>query len=138
MAFSRMAARAACCALGVSLCGGAAVPLSEDHSALVQSTVTAHQSARAQTGLSRAQVVQSMGSRQIPVLPPFDCDAHPKLCEAPFNCQTYSAPQLMAQTIAQRGLAANGEANLKTWCMAPGYEDYIHACIVEKDLVKAG
>jgi len=66
----------------------------------------------------------------------FDCEKYPKMCEAPFNCQTYNPVDTM-RALAQ-GFAPTGEPNVQLWCSAPFYSNYAHMCLVEKDLVKAG
>ena len=71
----------------------------------------------------------------------FGCDAYPKLCEAPFNCQDL-IPARAATSFALfgvgNGVAAPGHGNNpKVWCMSPQYANYAHACMSEKDLVKA-
>lgn len=75
----------------------------------------------------------------------FDCEAHPKLCEAPFNCHetsfnsTFNYIESMTQPDSEipKFQPTNGP-NLQDWCLAPQHEDYIHECLVERDLVNAG
>lgn len=52
-----------------------------------------------------------------------DCHDYPELCEAPFNCDLDAATQ--------------ADNNLYAWCSVPQYADYVTACLVDKDLVKA-
>jgi len=128
-----MPVKLAACFLGAALSASA----SDDAAVLVQSAVQAHQQAASSAGVDRVKLVASLASGQMPTATPFDCEKAPKLCEEPFNCQTFNPAEIMAETIAKRGLAANGEANLKLWCAAPMYQDYVHTCLVKKDLVAA-
>jgi len=68
---------------------------------------------------------------------PFDCAKYPFMCEAPFNCQR---PLTMFQQTRQfsRLAAADGHANMRSWCENPQYADVIvQACIHEKNPKKA-
>jgi len=129
-------------ALALGLLSGARVAAGTgDATVLVQASVKAHagEGGQAAHGYSRQQLAQGLAQGQLPGLPgaePFNCSKHPKMCQEPFNCQTFSqAEVLLAMTT---GLARYGKANLRSWCIAPDYEDYIHTCIVKKDLVTAG
>eukprot|EP00931_Biecheleriopsis_adriatica_P093310 TRINITY_DN67056_c0_g1_i1.p1 TRINITY_DN67056_c0_g1~~TRINITY_DN67056_c0_g1_i1.p1 ORF type:complete len:360 (+),score=76.38 TRINITY_DN67056_c0_g1_i1:99-1178(+) len=66
----------------------------------------------------------------------FDCAMYPKMCEAPFNCDKEDIFLDVRNTLLE-GMAAKGP-NLQSWCMSPGYQDYVHMCLASKDLVKAG
>jgi len=66
----------------------------------------------------------------------FDCEKYPHMCQEPFNCHVVDPLPAFAGAVIQ-GVAHNG-ANLRFWCLAPGYQDFVHQCLVEKDLVKAG
>merc|ERR1719401_1939174 len=66
----------------------------------------------------------------------FQCAKYPKLCEAPFNCQNF-IPGRDILELRAKGMAFRGHANPFSWCMSPKYEDYVHACLVERDLEKA-
>lgn len=71
----------------------------------------------------------------------FDCDKYHHFCQEPFNCQPGAAHLFDTLSIAAgawtQGLAHDG-VNLHSWCAVPDYQDFVHQCLVEKDLVKAG
>mmetsp|Transcript_29551 Transcript_29551/g.68726 ORF Transcript_29551/g.68726 Transcript_29551/m.68726 type:complete len:271 (+) Transcript_29551:83-895(+) len=110
----------------------------EDASALVQSTVQAHQSASAFAALGRARLVAQIAAGQLPApfTAKFECDKFPLLCRPPFNCQNFTMAEALKLPV--QGISPDGKANLRLWCAAPHYEKYIDMCIVQKDLVAAG
>jgi len=122
----------------LALALGARAQVVGDSSAMVQEAVKAHQheASQASSNLLIDRIKALAGAGQPAPPTGFDCQKHPKLCQAPFNCQSWN----MAEGVgyAFQGMAADGQPNLRTWCMAPQYDDYIHACIVEKNLKKAG
>jgi len=64
----------------------------------------------------------------------FDCAAHPKLCESPFECGSATLPSIIPNIF--QGVAQNGP-NLQLWCAATEYENYVSECLAKKDLVSA-
>lgn len=137
--------------VSICLCVGALAGEMEDTAAFVQATVHTHNAASTNMAYGRAQLAAALvsaanqsqfptgvapGFQGLPPMPKFDCDKYPKLCEAPFNCADWSPYEMMKTPFV--GLAPDGKANLRTWCGAPQYEAYIHMCLVQKDLVKAG
>mmetsp|Transcript_71246 Transcript_71246/g.221013 ORF Transcript_71246/g.221013 Transcript_71246/m.221013 type:complete len:293 (-) Transcript_71246:102-980(-) len=125
------------------LCLGLRGGLSLDAEALVQGQVRLHAATEATmgSGLLHSRLGQVLGAAQAPQLPaqpkPFDCAKYPFMCEAPFNCQR---PLTMFQQTRQfsRLAAADGHANMRSWCENPQYADVIvQACIHEKNPKKA-
>jgi len=117
-----------------------------DDSVLVQSGVQLHQhSASATSHLSRMELVKRVATNEMPlankllesVLGDFNCTAFPNFCRPPFNCQDWSTPGGLTK-ITLAGLAPGGKPNFGIWCAVPTYYDYMDACIIQKDLVKAG
>lgn len=66
----------------------------------------------------------------------FNCSWMDLLCEEPFACRDFNKAAFVAE-ITERGVAPAGHPNFKAWCLNPQYGPYAHACLVEKDLVKA-
>jgi len=121
-----------------ALLPGVAGSQADDAFAMIQASASAGQGAAA-GALANTIAGRALAFHQAAAKPgefSFDCNAHPKLCQAPFNCQTFSSEEYVAQLA--RGLAPEGHGNLRSWCTQPTYEDYIDMCIVKKDLVKAG
>jgi len=122
-------------ALGLSACNGLSAAGLGDGSALVQGAARSH---RAAAGVShRAELLRRVASGQLPGLPnkPFDCSAFPRLCQAPFFCDSFTPLELVKTPI--EGLAPGGVPNLRIWCAVPQYQDYMASCLADKDLVKA-
>lgn len=86
-------------------------------------------------------IISSFETKPIPnkFRAPFNCDAYPKMCEAPFECSKVANTSEFPLWItgqATKGLAANGP-NFQSWCFIPQYQNYIHECLVKKDIAKA-
>lgn len=57
----------------------------------------------------------------------FDCELDPKRCGEPFHCDK------------PPGITTSGGAHPQAWCASfPFYEDYLHECLANKDLINAG
>jgi len=65
----------------------------------------------------------------------FDCEEHPRLCEAPFNCHEVSTSDI--DRWLKEGVSAKGRPNYKLWCAVPHYEAYASKCVAG-DLDGAG
>jgi len=111
----------------------ASVP-SDDASVLIQAAVQAEEQQGSSILIDRVKALYGTLHRQPPT-GTFDCEKYPKMCQAPFNCQNFSMSQLAP--ILVTGVAPTGP-NIHAWCGAPSYQDYVHTCLAEKDLVKAG
>eukprot|EP00413_Alexandrium_margalefii_P011417 CAMPEP_0204546616 /NCGR_PEP_ID=MMETSP0661-20131031/22160_1 /ASSEMBLY_ACC=CAM_ASM_000606 /TAXON_ID=109239 /ORGANISM="Alexandrium margalefi, Strain AMGDE01CS-322" /LENGTH=271 /DNA_ID=CAMNT_0051553451 /DNA_START=62 /DNA_END=877 /DNA_ORIENTATION=+ len=128
-----MSSRMLVATLGCLLSPALAVPV-DDSLAMVQASASASSAASSQA-LARSVAGRAMAMSKTTGFQAFNCTAHPKLCQPPFDCQTFTEAEY--NTILVRGMAPEGRANLRTWCFSPDYEDYIGACVQEKDLVKA-
>jgi len=65
----------------------------------------------------------------------YNCLARPHMCEAPFNCQTWTLKDTLELTL--NGLATeNGHVNPRSWCL-PGAEEFadnmVKECLVNHD-----
>jgi len=123
-------------ALGVTAFGALSAASVEDTSVLVQSAVRSHEVAAATS--QRAELLRKLASGQLPpafLNYKFDCKASPRLCEAPFFCDSFTPMELAKIPI--EGLAPDGKPNLRLWCIAPMYQNYMATCLADKDLVKA-
>jgi len=113
----------------------------DDAAALVQVSTEAGLTATRTQALAHSVAGRAMAAVAASQAPPgssgfnFNCTKNPLLCEAPFNCGNFNEAEYM--TMQMRGFAPEGHSNLRTWCFSADYEKYMHACIVEKDLVKA-
>jgi len=117
-----------------------------DDSALVQGSVQLHQqqASSATNYLARLELVKKAATSQVPAANPllnallaeFNCTKYPNFCRPPFNCQDWSTPGGLTK-IGLVGMAPGGQPNFGMWCMSPQYYEYMDACIIQKDLVKA-
>eukprot|EP00416_Gambierdiscus_australes_P015127 CAMPEP_0171058920 /NCGR_PEP_ID=MMETSP0766_2-20121228/2837_1 /TAXON_ID=439317 /ORGANISM="Gambierdiscus australes, Strain CAWD 149" /LENGTH=255 /DNA_ID=CAMNT_0011514279 /DNA_START=35 /DNA_END=802 /DNA_ORIENTATION=- len=94
---------------------------------------TAHRTSAASLA-TRAQALAA-AAQAPPPSAPFNCSRWPTLCQAPFDCQTWTPEEKTQYSI--RGLASEGHSNPRSWCMSPQYHEYAVECLVKKDLVKA-
>jgi len=123
-----MPAPVARCLLCILLCHGA-------HGVYISAQVQAGSTGGLELG-SRAELLSNLTQQK--TTGSFSCKEMPNMCQEPFNCDTFSSGPAIAGYLAM-GLARNGHANPRTWCLASMYAPYADLCLgPQRDLVKAG